>query len=490
MSSMKKAAMLNMGGKYTVVLMNLVITAILARLLTPEEYGIVAIVNVFVSFFAILADFGVGNAVVQNQSLNKDDIQNIFSWSLGRAFLLGLLFAFLAVPISWFYSDSVYLKIVPLLAISVVFSTANMVPNALLLKKKNFKLIAMRLVVVCILCAIITITLAYLGASYYALIVNTISSSFLNLIWNMRNSGLKLFKTVGDKKVSVNKVKNFSSNLFKFNVINYFSRNLDNILIGKFMGADMLGYYNKAYQLMIYPTSLLSNVITPVLLPFLSEHQNNKEYIYEKYKQTVKILSLLGVYITVFCYFCSYELVLILFGDAWISTIPCFKILSISIWSQMICSTSGTMFQVLDKTKEQLIRVVLAAGFSMICILIGTAFGDIVYVSMFVAIAYSSHIISMVYFLIHRAFKKSWIGFVKIFLPDMFIAVVLCLIFTILNTVNINNVLYSFVFKMSISGFSCLVLYILTNQLKYFKLLLPMKIQNKIKIKDFFNDKN
>lgn len=477
--SIKKAAMLSMAGKYVVVILNLVITAILARLVTPSEYGIVAIVNVFVSFFTILADFGVGSAVVQNQTLNKEDIQNIFSWSLGRAVLLGVFFVFLAWPIAIFYADNVYLTIVPLLSISVVFSAANMVPNALLLKKKKYKLVAIRMVVVCVICAIITITLAYKGASYYALVVNTISASFLNLAWNMWGSGLRLFTTTEDKEKSIKKVKNFSSYLLKFNVLNYFSRNLDNILVGKFMGAEQLGYYNKAYQLMLYPMNNFTNVITPVLLPFLSDKQDDKEYIYQKYLETVRLLSLLGIYISVFCYFTSYELVGILYGDAWIMTVPCFQLLSISIWSQMICATSGTMFQVLDQTERQFRRGIITAVTTISCILIGIYFNSIMAVSFFVTLAYLSNFITMLFFLVKQSFGKSCVEYLRQFIPDIIILIVVGIVLYLDGLMNFESKYISFIIKLITSGISYIIMLFLTNQHKNILRYLPSKIKSK-----------
>lgn len=485
--SIKSAAYVNMISKYTVIFLNLFITAILARLLTPEEYGIVAIVNVFVAFFAILADLGIGNAVVQNQSLSEKDIQNIFFWSLKRAVLLGLIFVCLAVPIAYFYSNDVYLKIVPLLGIAVVFTTANTVPAALLTKSKKFVLIGLRTVTVCIVCAFFTIILAMFGFSYYALVFNTILSGFLNLIWNLKGSGLTIFSKISGLNESIDKIRNFSTNLFKFNVINYFARNSDNLLIGKFLGAVELGYYNKAYQLMLYPMNNLTNVITPVLLPYLSSRKDDANYVYSKYIQTVKVLSLLGMYISVFSYFCSYELVVILFGKNWIMTVPCFQYLSISIWAQMICATAGTMFQVLDNTKGQFNCGLVTSTVTVTAIVFGVILGDIESISVLVMLAYLSHFITVIYFLVHKTFKKSWIVYIKMFVPDFIIGVIVAISLFLLNLINIESVLLSFIIKLTISGVLYLLLLVLSKELKHLSLLFPAKLKKfciKIKILD------
>lgn len=482
--SMKKAALLNMASKYIVVIIQLVYSAILARLLTPNDYGIFALVNVFVSFFAILADMGVGNAIIQNQSLDNEDVQSIYAWSLHLSVRLAIAFCLLAIPIALFYNNTVYYYICPLLSIAVFFSALNMVPKALIMKEKYFITIAVRQVVLCIVSSVITILMAIIGLKYYSLVIYSIINAFGNYCWNLKNCDLKLRWKY--EKNSIEKVKSFSNYLFSFNVLNYFSRNLDNILIGKFQGEAQLGFYNKAYQLMLYPMNNFTNVITPVLLPFLSKYQSNKEYIYRKYLSTVKLLSLVGIYITVFCFFCSEELVLTLYGKGWKDTVPCFMYLSISIWSQMVCALTGSMFQIMDQTKLQFKRGLLTAGTTILAILIGANIGGIIEISLLVTIAYLSNFITMLYFLIHKVFKESVFEYIKNFIPDFCIAFFLAFFFVFVDKSQMFGssssiqALLVLIVKVIMSGGLYLVLLFLFRQIKYFDLILPEKIREKI----------
>lgn len=291
--TLKKATIINLCAKYSVVFIQMIYGAILARILTPEDYGIVAVVNVFVAFFTILADMGIGSTIVQKRNLNGQDINSFFSFSIVLAVILMGIFCVLSYPIAIFYSDNVYLKLCPLLSISILFSTLNTVPNGILTKEKKFFTIGIRQVVVSILADIVAIGLALLGFKYYALIFSSIATSLFTFLWNLVGCGHK-FRLRWDKE-SVEKIKGYTGYLFGFNIINYFSRNMDNLLIGKYMGKAELGNYSKAYQLMLYPMNLLTNVFTSALHPFLAEHQENKKYIYEMYLKTVKILSLVGV---------------------------------------------------------------------------------------------------------------------------------------------------------------------------------------------------
>ena len=117
------------------------------------------------------------------------------------------------------------------------------------------------------------------------------------------------------------------------------------------MGDEKLAYYSKGYTLMLYPIQNLTFVISPVLHPILSDHQNDKNYIYNKYIKVTKLLSLLGVFISAFCFSASREIVLIMYGNQWENAVLCFKILSLSVFSQIVSSTAGSIFQSLGKTK-------------------------------------------------------------------------------------------------------------------------------------------
>ncbi len=95
-------------------------------------------------------------------------------------------------------------------------------------------------------------------------------------------------------------MRHFSSNQFGFGLVNYFSRNLDNILVGKFFGAEALGNYGKSYQMLTYPNTILTNIITPVIQPILARHQDNVPLIRNVYSKVLRLLLLIGVPLSFF----------------------------------------------------------------------------------------------------------------------------------------------------------------------------------------------
>lgn len=444
--SIKKATIINAVSKYSSYILNIVFTAVLARLLTPKDFGIVAIITVFTIFFSILSDMGLGTAVIQNKQLSKNDIDNIFSFSFYLAIALSLLFAILSVPISMFYGDSVYISLLCLLSISVFFNTLNMIPNALLLREKKFALVGFRTVFVTVATGVITVILALVGFKYYALIIQSILASFFSFLWNYCTVKCKLH--MRPRRKSLNKIRRFSTYQFSFSIINYFSRNLDNILIGKVMGSSALAFYDKGYKLMLYPLNAFTFVISDTLQPILSDYQSQKGYIYQKYMKVVKLLSFLGLFISVFFFFSSREVVAILFGEQWMPAVPCIRFLSLSIWAQMVTSSTGSIFQSIGNTKLMFKAGSIAAVVTVLCTIIGLMSRDLTTVSIYVAVGFNFSFFINFMILVKGGFKRSFLKFLFRFIPDVAIAFIVFIAMLLFSKVYIDHVVLSLFAKL------------------------------------------
>lgn len=351
----------------------------------------------------------------------------------------------------------------------------NIVPNSLLLKEKKFKTLGVRTIIINFLCGMITIALALVGAKYYSLVINSLLVGFFTFSINCYGSNLKIKFSFS----SIKKIKQFSSYQFSFNFINYFSRNLDNLLIGKFMGQVPLGYYDKAYKLMLYPVSNLTFVITPVLHPILSDYQNDKDIIYEKYIKVVKLLALLGAFISVYCFFSADEIIRIMFGNQWGTSVASFKILSISICVQMVLSSSGTIFQATNETKKMFYAGLLGAGANILMIIIGVLKGKIEYVAIGVVIAYMLNFITCYYLLIKKVFNRKLTEFMMEFRSTILILVI-CSLFMVIFEININNCMISAAYKFVICGSGYVLSLYLTKEINMFLSILGLDKKRKI----------
>ena len=172
--------------KYSGILVSLVIAGVLARLISPDKFGIVAVVTVITFFFGVFSDLGIGAAIIQNKELQQKDLNHLFSFTVWSGCILTLLFFLCSWPISFFYEEPSMRTVTQLLAPNLFFASVNIVPNALLYKAKAFKFLAWRSLGVQIIGGVIAILAALGGAGLYALIINPILSSILLFIISYR----------------------------------------------------------------------------------------------------------------------------------------------------------------------------------------------------------------------------------------------------------------------------------------------------------------
>lgn len=368
----KRGAIIVFITKYSGILLGLVVNSILARLLSPAEFGIVGVVTVFIAFFNILSDIGLGSAIVQKQDFTNRDFSDIFKVSVILSVVLAISFALLSYAIASFYGDAVYIRISQLLAIQVFFSALSIVPKNMLIRVQAFKTIGFIDVGSAFLTGSMAIALAYQDFSFYSIVWRSIAYSVLVFLLYFVTSGLKI--QAGISFTGIRGVARYSSYQFAFNFINYFSRNLDNILVGKYIGSAGLGLYNQAYQLMMYPVSNLTHVITPVIHPILARYQHNKAIIFQEYIKIIRILAILGLPISIFIYYSSPEIIHLFLGEKWMDVAPVLRILSISIWIQMILSSSGSIFQAAGRTDLLFICGLICSAVTIVSILLGVLY--------------------------------------------------------------------------------------------------------------------
>lgn len=467
-TSIRKASLINIIARYSSIFIQILYNAVLARILTPKDFGIVAVLTVFSSFFSLLANMGIGTAVIQNKELSENDNNSLFTFSLYMGILFMLLFAALSFPIALFYDNSVYKSLGAILSISLCFNILNTVPNAILLKQKRFLVVGIRTVVVTILSSAFTIILAVIGLRYYSIVFHSVISSILLFAWNMFSVKLHVRSRVDWS--SVKKIRNYASYQFLFNITNYFARNLDNLLIGKYLGDVPLGYYNKSYTLMLFPIQNLTHVITPVLHPILSDYQNDKEKIFRQYMKVVKVLSLLGVFVTPFCFFAADELILIFFGDQWTQAIPAFRILSLSIYAQMLAASTGSIYQSLGKTKLMFYSGIATTTITVAGIFSGILSGRVEKVAFFVSLAMNINFLIVFILLIKVGFELSFHRFLLVLWKDLVMMMAIFLGLAFYQSFS-QNLVVDLVMKLGITTGIFLVGVITTRQLSLIKKL-------------------
>lgn len=373
-------------GKFSNLFVSLLVNAILSRILSPSDYGVVAIIQVFILFFQMLVEAGMGPAIIQNKTLTSKEIGILFNYSAILAIIIAFIFGLFGFALVQIYENEIYLKLAWWQSIAVLFSGLNVVPSAILNRDKRFKEINTNQIIGSFISGFCGVILAFKGFGVFALVASAIVLSIVVFIRNIRAIKIS-YQRILDREV-LNKILGFSIHQFSFNFINYFSRNADNILIGKLMGPSALGNYNKAYQLLMMPNSILLGIINPVLQPILSDYQDNVEIIRHEYMKIVRFLALIGCGLSAFLSINSKEIIEFIFGSQWNAAVFPFSILSLTVWVQMTLSSTGAIFQSRNKTKELFSTGLISALILVGSIMLGIITKDLNQFSIILAVAF------------------------------------------------------------------------------------------------------
>lgn len=455
MSSLKKKLLSGVAytaiGKYVGMVISLIITGILSRMLTPSDFGVIAVASVIITFFSIFSDLGIAPAIIQNKDLNEKDLSSLFTFTVWLS--IGISFAFFLTSgvISRYYSSPILIPVCRILSLSLLFNTINIVPNALLHKDKEFKFLAQRNIIVQSIVGIMAIVAALYGAGIYALLINPILSAIVIFIITFRRYPQHLFFTTGFN--SLRKIFSFSAYQFLFTLINYFSRNLDKLLIGKYLGMNLLGYYEKSYRLMMLPLQNITHVITPVMHPVFSDFQNDLYKLESSYLKIVRLLSFIGFPLSIFLLFTSKELILLIFGMQWEFSVPIFRILSLTVGIQIILSTSGSIFQAAGDTKSLFISGFFSAILNVSGMLIGIfVFRTLEAVAWGIVITFSINFMQSYLQMYYVTFKQTIGQFIRIFISPLALSLILLVVlFLYSNYIVSSRLIFSLAFKALIS---------------------------------------
>lgn len=436
--------------KYLSLFISLGVSAILSRILTPDDYGVIAVAMILIGFITLLTGTGMGPAIIQDRTLNENNIINIFSFTAYLSVISALVFAGCAPLVAYIYGDQQLLPLCLLLSLNLLFSLLNIVPNALLFKEKRFKYIATRTIVVQISLGIISVIAAYCGAGIYALLINPILGSILLFLISYL-----CYKTPLRFRFEFEPVKRilpFSIYQISFNLINYFYRNIDKLLIGKYIGLNQLGYYEKSYRLMMMPLENVSNVINPVLHPLLCEHQDNPSFIFNQYKKVTRYFAYFGFLISSYCFFCAHELIIIIFGPQWEESVGVFRIFSLSIGIQLVQSAVGSIFQSTGHVKQMLYAGICALIIMLGAIIVGIKTGSLDLLSIYVVIAFYIIFVVYHYFLVTRVMHENLSNFISTLCrPIISSAILAFLLYTTQTLVNTESLIISFILKTIIT---------------------------------------
>lgn len=471
--TIRQALVIQTVSKYSTFFVQLLLSVILARILSPAEYGLIAIVSVFLTFFQVLSDLGIGPAIIQYRDLDESDYSALITFSALLGLCLMILFCWASKPIAIFYGNDSLVGLCCFSSISLFFSSLNMVPNGVLLKRQQFLSVGVRLIVVTLASGFLATVLAFCGFGAYALAANSVLNSMFVAIWNIAATRVPIGNV--HFKEPLKKIASYSAFQAGFGIVNYLSRNLDNMLIGKILGVSALGVYDKSYRLTTYPNTYLAGIASSVLQPYLAERQSDTLFLYAQWKKVAKILSLIGAPVAVIMFCCSTEIIAVMYGSQWANAAQVLQVLSVSVYFQLVNNPNGAMFQSAGHTDYQLYHSLIATGITVSLLAVGLCVGNLVTVSMGVSIAYCLHTLSILYFLIFKVFKQSILDYIKLFVPELVVAAIASVAVFVISPLFSTNVLLALLLKIALIAGIFIVGYRVSGQLGHLTALLGRK---------------
>lgn len=339
-------SVLQIGGRQ---LISIGSTAILARLVTPDDYGLLGMVTTLTALLLVFSDMGLSWATVQRKELSQAQVSNLFWLNAVAGLLLWGLCILLAPWVASFYARDELQAVTVALGATFVLGGLAAQPFALMTRRMQFKQIAKIEIAALAAAAMAGVAFALMGWGYWALVSQALVGQGVRLLLALFSAELALQRPRGG--VGTTSLVRFGGLLAINGLLIYFARNLDNVLIGKVWGTDALGYYNRAYFLMLLPSMLATGVLTGLMVPTLSSFQNDPARFGSAYRRAVRLVAFFGCPIAVGLALTAPEAVRLVYGEKWGAVVPMLMWLSIAGVTQPIYNTTGWLFTAAGKAR-------------------------------------------------------------------------------------------------------------------------------------------
>lgn len=351
-----------------------VTTAIVARILLPADYGVVAMVSAITGLVGSLGDMGLSSATVQRAEVTHEQVSTLFWINVGVSLLIAAVVAALAPAIAWFYHEPRLTAITLVSAFGFVFGGLTAQHYALLTRQMRFGAMALVQTLPLLASSTVCIGLALNGWGYWALVIAGIVQAAGVALTSWVTAGW--IPGFPSRRSGIRSMLAFGGHLTGFNLLNYVTRNGDNLLIGRFLGAGVLGIYAKAYGLLMLPVEQINGPINGVVLPALSRLQNLPDQYRRYYLRAVEGLAFVGMPIIIFAFTDARLLVLTLLGPKWLGAVKIFRLLAPAALAGTINAAPIWIFTSLGLANRQFRWAILSSPLILAGFVIGLHWGS------------------------------------------------------------------------------------------------------------------
>ncbi|PYN89700.1 MAG: lipopolysaccharide biosynthesis protein [Candidatus Rokuibacteriota bacterium] len=350
-------------------------TVILARLLTPRDYGLIGMVAAVLGFIAIFRDLGLDSALIQRADVTGDQISALFWINTATGAALAVATAAIAPIAAWFYGEPSLTYITIVSALGFVLSGSIVQHEALLRRQMRFARLATVDIGSVLIGSAAGILLAWRGAEYWALVLSQLATAFVRVcgLW----ACLDWRPRLAPQFAGIRPMLAFGAGLTGFTFLNYFARNLDNVLLGRYWGASQLGLYSRGYQLMTLPIDQINGPITTVAVPALSRLADSPERYRHAYLRIIEKIAMVTMPLMAFLIMTSDWVVEVVLGPRWQGVSPIFALLGFVGILQPIASTTGWLFVTQGRTFDMFRWGLIGCTLTVASIIVGLPWGAV-----------------------------------------------------------------------------------------------------------------
>lgn len=330
-----------MVSKILSIAITLVTIAIIARILTPKDYGLIAMVLSVSAFFMVFSDFGLSLVTVQRQNISQEQLSTLFWINVAFGLLLGCILAGLSPVIAWFYQDPRLIGVALFLSTSFPIMALGIQHQAMLKREMKFPRLAFVRLCGTIGGGIAGVVAALTGWGYWALVIQPVVMVFIQMCVVFIAYPWKPNRPKGCE--DLRSMLSFGGSLTGHGIVGYLSNNLDKVLLGRFGGAHALGLYATSYNVMMRAIGLAGYSVGEVAIPAMSR-EKDPEKKRAVYRRMLSLTALWGFPACLAGVFWSDDLVITLLGSQWIDAIPIMQILFIAAVARMITLSTGWVY--------------------------------------------------------------------------------------------------------------------------------------------------
>ena len=349
------------------------ISVLLARLLTPEAFGLVGMIVVFTGFASLFADAGFGAALVQREEIEERHLSSVFWLQAGLGILLTLMLAAIAPLVAQFYGEPVLKVLTMFVAIQFTIESLGTVQTALFRRKMDFKKITIVKLVATVVSGGVAIVLALLDYGVWSLVWQTVLNTTADVaaVWILSS----WYPQFLFRRSAIRELLSYSGNLLGFNAINYWTRNSDDLLIGRYVGSAGLGIYNRAYETMMLPIYLIRGIIGEVMFPTLSRLQKDVDHVRRVYLRATRTIGFISIPMMCGLMVVAESFVLALFGPKWEAVVPVLRVLCLIGIKQPVSSTTGWIFKSQGRTDQMFYWNLVVSTATVLSFIVGVQWG-------------------------------------------------------------------------------------------------------------------